>query len=388
MHTFEQAQSIRYYRQRFSEMPVGDPLNGAAYGEYLKSKGVGMIIGVVAAVAAVATGGATLAAYAAGTAGVSLGSAIAAGAMVAGGVMSGVGAVTGNTKLTKIGGILTLAGGIGSIAAGMVSGGASAAGVAEGGAGTQAEILAAQDAAIGQGAAEMTAEAAKSSTNFQATLVDNIAKTAEVPAAFSPPPADATAGASVMGDTSTAGAFGPNQTPPIQDVGSSIPKAPDLGGGLSQPADAASGATAPVVAGKQGGFLSNAVEVTKEAASGIGKFAKDNKELLEIGGKALMGLQSEGAEGTKELQEAKATNYTAQADANTAQAEALRAKTAAEAQKIANRNKVVLMLDPKSPTYQAEKANAIAKGIPWMDFKPELSKLNTNTTPVSQQISR
>jgi hypothetical protein len=41
---------------------------------------------------------------------------LAGGAMVAGGVLSGVGAVTGNKKLSKIGGVLSLAGGIGGMA--------------------------------------------------------------------------------------------------------------------------------------------------------------------------------------------------------------------------------------------------------------------------------
>ena len=117
MHTFEQAQAMRYYRQRFSDMPVGDALSGAAYGEYLKSKGLGAVIGVVAAVASVWTGGASLAAMGAITS-ANIGAAISAGAMVAGGVMSGVGAVTGNKKLAKIGGVMALAGGLGSLAFG------------------------------------------------------------------------------------------------------------------------------------------------------------------------------------------------------------------------------------------------------------------------------
>ena len=130
MNTFELRDNLRYYNQRFSEMPVGDPMSGACYGEYLKSKAIGAIIGVVAAVAAVWTGGATLAAYSAAGSTVSIGSAIAAGAMVAGGVMSGVGAVTGNKKLMKIGGVLALAGGLGSMAASAFSGTSTVAGEA------------------------------------------------------------------------------------------------------------------------------------------------------------------------------------------------------------------------------------------------------------------
>ena len=105
MHTFEQRNEMRHYRRVFAEMPIGDPTSGAAYGEYLKSKALGLVIGVVSAVAAVWTGGASLAAMSASGAW-SVGSALSAGAMVAGGVMSGVGAVTGNKKLMKIGGVL------------------------------------------------------------------------------------------------------------------------------------------------------------------------------------------------------------------------------------------------------------------------------------------
>lgn len=110
MNTFEQRRQLAYYRAAFHDMPVAGPMDGAAYGEYLKSKGIGMIIGVVASVV---TMGAALPMLA-GT----LAMQIAGGVMMAGGVMSGVGAVTGNKKLMKIGGVLSLAGGIGGLAAG------------------------------------------------------------------------------------------------------------------------------------------------------------------------------------------------------------------------------------------------------------------------------
>ena len=50
MNTFEQRRQLAYYRAAFHDMPVAGPMDGAAYGEYLKSKGIGMIIGVVASV--------------------------------------------------------------------------------------------------------------------------------------------------------------------------------------------------------------------------------------------------------------------------------------------------------------------------------------------------
>lgn len=95
---------------RIHDMPIGDAFKGPAYGEYEKSKALGMILGVVASVV---TMGAAMPMLAAGT----MAMQIAGGVMMAGGVMTGVGAVTGNKKLMKIGGILSLAGGIGGFAA-------------------------------------------------------------------------------------------------------------------------------------------------------------------------------------------------------------------------------------------------------------------------------
>ena len=91
---------------RGMDAPIGDPYSGPAFEEKLKSKGLGMVIGVVASVM---TMGAAMPMLASGV----LASQIAGGAMMAGGVLTGVGTITGNKKLTKIGGVLSLAGGIG-----------------------------------------------------------------------------------------------------------------------------------------------------------------------------------------------------------------------------------------------------------------------------------
>lgn len=115
MNTFEQRRQIAHYRAAFHDMPVAGPMDGAAYGEYLKSKGIGMILGVVASVV-------TMGAAAPLLAGTALATQIAGGVMMAGGVMSGVGAVTGNKKLMKIGGIMSLAGGIGGLASNALNG--------------------------------------------------------------------------------------------------------------------------------------------------------------------------------------------------------------------------------------------------------------------------
>lgn len=115
MNTFEQRRQIAHYRAAFHDMPVAGPMDGAAYGEYLKSKGIGMILGVVASVV-------TMGAAAPLLASTVLATQIAGGVMMAGGVLSGVGAVTGNKKLAKIGGIMSLAGGIGGLASNALNG--------------------------------------------------------------------------------------------------------------------------------------------------------------------------------------------------------------------------------------------------------------------------
>lgn len=100
----------RHANMVLSEHPEGDPFAGAAYGEMHKSKGLGMVIGVVAGLATAGAGWGMMAPT------MSLTS-LAGGAMFAGGISTALGAVTGNKKLTKVGGILSLAGGVGSLAA-------------------------------------------------------------------------------------------------------------------------------------------------------------------------------------------------------------------------------------------------------------------------------
>ena len=130
MNTFEQRRQIAHYRAAFHDMPVAGPMDGAAYGEYLKSKGLGMVIGVVASVVTMGAAMPLLASTA-------LATQIAGGVMMAGGVMSGVGAVTGNKKLMKIGGIMSLAGGIGGLASNALNG-ASVGGAFASGSGSEA----------------------------------------------------------------------------------------------------------------------------------------------------------------------------------------------------------------------------------------------------------
>lgn len=115
-----------------AEIPVGDPFGGAAYGEKNKKafKSVVKVLAPIAAIAAtVATGGAFLAAG--GFAALSAGSftALTTGLSFAGSALSVVGQATGNEKLTKIGGIASLAGGVGLAAYNIGQTGSVAAGL-------------------------------------------------------------------------------------------------------------------------------------------------------------------------------------------------------------------------------------------------------------------
>jgi len=89
------------------DMPIGDPMSGIAYGDKHKSKAFGAVLGVAASAATMGAAAPML------TGG--LASQLAGGAMMAGGLLNGVGTVTGNKKLKKIGGVLSLAGGAGAL---------------------------------------------------------------------------------------------------------------------------------------------------------------------------------------------------------------------------------------------------------------------------------
>lgn len=357
MHTFEQRNEMRHYRRVFAEMPIGDPTSGAAYGEYLKSKALGMIIGVVSAVAAVWTGGASLAAMSASGAW-SVGSALSAGAMVAGGVMSGVGAVTGNKKLMKIGGVLSLAGGIGT----MMTGGI-------GGAGAAAETGTAGVSPVATETTTVAGDTLSSKIGDAFGQTADVAKTSGM--ADSALSVDAVSGAST-GSTSTgydlgSGVAAPKPTPTI-DSGSGLAGA---GGTNSIPAplDVSSPLTPPPSTG--GGILGDAYNKVGDAVSGAGKFFKDNKELVEIGGKMLMGATDPERDltGAKQaLYDAQTTATNATANATNQQATSLQQRRELEAQQAKNANTQILMLDPRDPQYAAKKAEAAAKGIPTMDY--------------------
>lgn len=110
-------------------------------------------IGLLAAAGSVSAGMAAVGGTMAGFLGAGLGTQLVAGALIAGGVMSGIGIATGNKKLQKWGGILSIAGGVAGLASGAWS--ATASSVAEGAAreSFRAAELGAQAAGEAAGAA-------------------------------------------------------------------------------------------------------------------------------------------------------------------------------------------------------------------------------------------
>lgn len=87
-------------------------------------------LALIGAAASVSAGMAAVGGTMAGFLGAGLGTQLIAGAMIAGGVMSGVGVLTGNKKLQKWGGILSVAGGVAGLASGAWA--STASSVAEG----------------------------------------------------------------------------------------------------------------------------------------------------------------------------------------------------------------------------------------------------------------
>lgn len=114
-----------------------------------------------------------------------LAGAVAAGAMVVGGALTIVGTITKNQKLTKIGGILSLAGGIGTMAVNAANAGSAVAGEAAGEVAGEAAAGAAGDAAAGAaaGAGEAATSAITEGVSTQAVdlgmgAVENVATAA------------------------------------------------------------------------------------------------------------------------------------------------------------------------------------------------------------------
>ncbi len=234
--------------------------------------------GIAAAAGAVAAGTAGLAAY-------------ATLATVAGGFLSTVGGLTKNQKLAKIGGYLSLAGGVGQIASSVMGGAASSASSSL--VSDAASEAAAAEAAFNSGVSE-TASAGLGDIASQASLGELGARSAAQEAA-------GTAAAQLGGQAAEAGSSAftlPGAQPNLLELAQGS-GAPQLDMGFGNSIVTQSGGTAGTAAlGKlqavgseiqNQGHLQNLLDTMGNGANKLGQFTKNNKELVQLGGQFLQG---------------------------------------------------------------------------------------------------
>lgn len=386
--TFDQANYIKgfKYHVRHDMAVMGDPMSGPALGQFEKSKGVGMIIGVVASVV---TMGAALPMMASAV----LATQIAGGIMFAGGALSGIGAVTGNKKLSKIGGIMSLAGGIGALASGGLSAAGAGGAFAEGSgstamqsmAGSMMESVNSVGGALGMGNAyDPSAIAAAKGAADGSGLANQLELAGAAPAADSGATAQVDA---LTGAASTTGEGGVSQLAggaqsadvagaetlkladpnvglgaesggtwnnPSAPVDSAAP-APTSGGILNNSIDPANINNGPNPGAGGGGYSSDPSASKPGLLNG---FLKDNAEVLKVGLSALEkgAAYAIGPDQQAEL-DAKAALYGAQASVLKTQQEVL------DYQKN-NMAKQVAMIGADDPQIDAKVKDAASKGVP------------------------
>ena len=310
-------------------------------GELRKSRGLGMVIGVVASVV---TMGAAMPLLASGV----LASQIAGGVMMAGGVLSGVGAVTGNKKLSKIGGIMSLAGGLG----GLASGAASSAGA--GGAfasGSGSEALATMSSNFMDSASSLTGGLAYG---------DRVAGAGAEKIA-----GDFAKNTAAEGSASTIGLGDTTINPDNISNGPPGTATPVEGDGVIKLADTpANTGSLDISTATQGAPVQSGVNPPPPKATGIlsktNEFLGENKELLKTGGNAVeMGVKYGMGGDAADAQMAEALN---RAKVYDAQAALLTTQNAQAQFQLANQNKKSVMISADAPDFDAQLAKAKADG--------------------------
>lgn len=400
-NTFDEARYVKQANMRFSDMAVmGDPFAGPAYGQFQKNKVVGMVIGIVASVV---TMGAALPLLASTV----LATQIAGGIMFAGGALSGVGAITGNKKLSKIGGVMSLAGGIGALASGAANaagaGGAFSSGsgssAVQNMAGSMMESVNSVGGAMGLGDAykpDVVAAATSAGKDAAATSVVDPSNISNLPPAdagtaapstIDPanisnlPPGDTGSGSGILGKVST--------DAPVMQLGGAdeaVKNAAAVPGG-SAPIPAAT-AGADTVANPMASWSS--ASEPKGILSGAGSWAKENSELLKIGMSALeKGATAAMAPDQEAELAAKAAYYGANSSMLKTQQEIL------EYQKN-NMSKQVAMISADDPDLDGKVQRAAANKTPVV-FIPAIGAggvkqtggaWNAGTANVAQQPAR
>lgn len=316
------------------DMPIDDPYGGPAYGHKEKSSGLGMVIGIVASVVTMGVGAAAWAAAQ------TIGGFLSAGAMMAGGAMSLIGTVTGNKKLSMIGGVLSLAGGIG------------------------ASFSAPSTAGAEGGATSLMDEATKSVSNSFSSawksVVGDGAKTG-VDAA------NAAVGETIGtgADTAIAGSGQPGiDLPSTTSSMAATPSAP-AAGDLANTApnlslDQASGANAALTQQPSAASLSDVLPPSATPGAGVTPPPADKGIIGGImdyaktpaGGQVIGGLVSGAANGYGQSEQA------------AAQQDFLDWKKELDNRAYTNAQGVVAMIDPNAPDAQQRIEYAKSKGIP------------------------
>jgi hypothetical protein len=266
--------SLAVSRAWSADMPIGDPFGGPAYGERNMP-----LVAVVAAVGAAST---------IATVGIAAMSALQVIAAV-GAITAGIGVVTGNEKLTKIGSIMGLAGGIGAFAQSQGWLGAEA-GMSATEAATSAGTQGAQAAQVTEAAGANVAELAQGGADVgkalesaaPATGVEQVVETAQ--GGLMAPPAET--------------ALQPATTAP-----GAMPSAPAATGSINTAAELQNWDRSNLPIGNSTAASTSWLDNFK----GVGKFMDDNKMLTSIGSSAIGGMFDEE-------KEAKANAYGAQAD--------------------------------------------------------------------------
>ena len=369
LNVFEIERGGRYVRSLMNDAPYGDPFAGTPYGQYNKSKGLGMVLGVVSSVV---TMGAALP---------MLGSEflvtqIAGGAMMAGGVLSGVGAVTGNKKLSKIGGVLSLAGGVG----GALSNTTGGLGMGAGSDAVRSMAGKMMESVNGLGINVFDPKLASDAANAGSTAAEqtagqlaNIDVAQALPVAETPAVTPLASGESSQGllnnatNTNTlAGIDAASGATPSAGA-LNIAEAPSYGAGVKPWSPSTLAESGPEVGLGSGIADPNAA---KSAASGgildTGmKFIKDNPELTKIGMGALteFGKSAMAPDETERI-EALTRQYENQAHLLKTQNDILQYQAG-------NMQKQVAMISSNDPDLDAKVKAATAQGIP-VAFIPEI----------------
>ena len=400
--TFDEARYSREVKIRLHDMAVmGDPLSGPAFGQFQKSKIIGMVIGVVASVV---TMGAALPMLASTV----LATQIAGGIMFAGGALSGIGAITGNKKLQKIGGIMSLAGGVGALASGAASSAGAGGAFAEGSgsaavqnmAGTMMESVNSIGGAVGYGNVYDPSKVGAAVTAGSDTAASGAIDPANI---SNLPPADGAVSAPALESPSSTLSGDTNSGLLNKSLSTDAPtmQLGDAGvAGMEKAAAAVPGGDAaiPAATGSSDSVTSqaagwNAPSSTKTGGgilNNAGGWAKDNAELLKVGMSALeKGAAASMTPDQQTMVDAAAAKYGAEASVLKTQQEIL-------AYQQNNMSKQVAMISADDPDLDNKVKNAAANKVPVVfipaigagGIKQNGSAFNTGSANVAQQPAR